>query len=61
VHGEPVAVAGRSIQVSLRTGACTSRSQGVEIMEDLFLVAESALTDARAQDLALVVSDEGAA
>jgi diguanylate cyclase (GGDEF)-like protein len=47
IRGEPIAVAGRSVQVTTRIGCSTSRSAGVEIMEDLFSVAETALADAR--------------
>ena len=49
IQGEPVALAGRSVQVVVRIGCCTNRSTGVEIMEDLFSVAQTALADARAR------------
>lgn len=58
VRGEPVAVAGRSVHVDLRIGCCTSRSGGVEIMEDLFQVAETALADARTRAIELACADE---
>ena len=49
MRAEPVAVAGRKIPIHVRVGCCTNASDGVEIMEDLFEVARSALADARAQ------------
>lgn len=58
VHSEPVAVAGRSVGVEVRIGCCTSRSQDVEIMEDLFQVAGSALADARARAIEVACADE---
>lgn len=59
VHGEPIAVAGRSVGVEVRIGCCTSRSQDVEIMEDLFQVAGTALADARARAVEVACADEG--
>jgi diguanylate cyclase (GGDEF)-like protein len=49
VHDEPVFAGGRVVSASLRIGIATSRSEGVEIMEDLLAVAQSALADARAR------------
>ncbi len=49
MQAEPVAVAGRSVPLRVRVGCCTNASDGVEIMEDLFEVARTALADARAQ------------
>ncbi|MFV1957807.1 MAG: GGDEF domain-containing protein [Planctomycetota bacterium] len=60
VHYEPVAVAGRTVQLSVRIGACTNRSEGVEIMEDLFSVALGALNEARTRAVALSVVEEHA-
>jgi diguanylate cyclase (GGDEF)-like protein len=60
VGAEPVTVAGRSFPVTLRIGGATNRSDGVEILEDLFTVAMSALEDARSRSEAvLVVEDAG--
>jgi diguanylate cyclase (GGDEF)-like protein len=47
VIDEPIKVAGRTVRVQLRIGCCTNRSDGVEIMEDLFSVAHEALAEAR--------------
>jgi diguanylate cyclase (GGDEF)-like protein len=58
VISEPVAVAGRSIQVSVRIGGATNRSEGVEILEDLFAVAGSAVEDARNRSVSYSVVDE---
>ena len=44
---DPVVVEGASLPVEVTIGGATSRSEGVEILEDLFKVAESALGDAR--------------
>ena len=57
IRAEPVAVAGRSVRVDVRIGCCTSRSADVEIMEDLFQVAGSALALARAQAIEFAVAD----
>src|SRR5262245_30392304 len=43
VAAEPVAVGDRRVDAAVRIGGATNRSEGVEIMEDLFTVAESAL------------------
>ncbi len=40
---DPVTVEGHEIPVGLRIGGATRRSEGVEILEDLFRVAEAAL------------------
>jgi hypothetical protein len=45
--------------VTLRIGGATNHSEGVEILEDLFTVAESALEDARAHAQDFVVAEEG--
>ena len=58
VAGEPVAVANRPHPVVLRIGGATNRSEGVEILEDLFRVAEAALTDARSANEPLRVAEE---
>lgn len=44
---EPITVAGRRHAVRLRVGAATNRSEGVEILEDLFSMGEAAVADAR--------------
>jgi len=61
IRSEPVAVAGRSVKVDVRIGCCTTRSADVEIMEDLFQVAGSALAEARAQAVDFAVAHEGSA
>ncbi len=47
---DPVQVDGHTFPVTLRIGGATRRSEGVEILEDLFHVAEEALQDASAED-----------
>jgi diguanylate cyclase (GGDEF)-like protein len=47
VESEPLSSASGVSKVSLRIGGATNRSEGVEILEDLFTVAESALSEAR--------------
>ncbi len=42
----PLALSPREINVSVRIGAATHKSEGVEILEDLFRVAEEALAEA---------------
>jgi diguanylate cyclase (GGDEF)-like protein len=59
VAREPVAVGSRTVPVTLRIGGATNHSEGVEILEDLFTVAESALEDARAHAQDFVVAEEG--
>ena len=46
---------------SIFPACCTTRSADVEIMEDLFQVAGSALALARAQAVEFAVADEGSA
>lgn len=58
VCGEPVAVAGRAHPVQLRIGGATNRSEGVEILEDLFKVAESTLADAKTAGESIRVAEE---
>jgi diguanylate cyclase (GGDEF)-like protein len=58
VAGEPVAVSNRPHAVALRIGGATNRSEGVEILEDLFRVAEAALADARSANEPLRVAEE---
>jgi diguanylate cyclase (GGDEF)-like protein len=55
---EPVAVGERRFPVAVRIGGATNRSEGVEIMEDLFSVAESALEDAKGQADGIRVAEE---
>jgi diguanylate cyclase (GGDEF)-like protein len=47
---DPVAVGAHTVPVTLHIGGATSRSEGVEILEDLFRVAGEALQDARARE-----------
>ena len=47
---DPVQIEGHSIPVEVVIGGATRRSEGVEILEDLFRVAEEALQDAAASD-----------
>jgi diguanylate cyclase (GGDEF)-like protein len=58
VGTEPVAVANRPHPVGLRIGGATNRSEGVEILEDLFRVAEAALADAKTANEPLRVAEE---
>lgn len=58
VLAEPFAVGGRTIRVNVRIGGATNRSEGVEILEDLFAVAGSALEDARSRSVTVSVVDE---
>ncbi len=58
VAGEPVAVAAHGLHVALRIGGATNRSEGVEILEDLFTVAESALAEARSANEPIRVAEE---
>jgi diguanylate cyclase (GGDEF)-like protein len=55
---DPISVGKQTVQLSVHIGGATSRSEGVEILEDLFRVAESALDDARQQDEHLKVASE---
>ena len=47
---DPVKVEGRAVDIDVVIGGATRRSEGVEILEDLFRVAEEALQDASAAD-----------
>jgi diguanylate cyclase (GGDEF)-like protein len=58
IEAEPIAVEHGIVPVELRMGGATNKSEGVEILEDLFTVAEGALQDARAQKLKVKVADE---
>ncbi len=55
---DPVSVDKQTVQLAVHIGGATSRSEGVEILEDLFKVAELALTDARSGDEAIKVASE---
>jgi diguanylate cyclase (GGDEF)-like protein len=55
---EPIAAGGKRQTLQLRVGAATNRSEGVEILEDLFTVAESALADARRTEEIVCVAPE---
>ena len=60
VTTEPVAIGDRQVPVTLRIGGATNRSEGVEIMEDLFSVAETALeTAAKLGDGCFIAEEEG--
>jgi len=53
-----VAVGDRRVDASIRIGGATNRSEGVEIMEDLFTVAETALDAATKQGEGVAVVTE---
>lgn len=55
---EPVTIEQRPVPIEVRIGGATNRSQGVEILEDLFSVAEGALLDARDADTQYKVAEE---
>jgi diguanylate cyclase (GGDEF)-like protein len=55
---DPVSVGNQTIQLSVNVGGATSRSEGVEILEDLFKVAEAALDGARAEQERYKVATE---
>ncbi len=61
VASEPVSVDQRSVPLTIRIGGATNKSEGVEILEDLFSVAESALEDARSENVNAKVASELAA
>jgi diguanylate cyclase (GGDEF)-like protein len=57
---EPVSVGEKRFPLALRVGGSTNRSEGVDILEDLFSVAETALEEARARaDDVAVAQDAG--
>lgn len=58
ISGEPVAVNEKRVPVTMRVGGATNRSEGVEIMEDIFSVAESALEESRKKDDRVAVAEE---
>ena len=58
VGAEPVAVGDKRFPVTVRIGGATNRSEGVEILEDLFTVAESALEEARQRAEGITVAEE---
>jgi diguanylate cyclase (GGDEF)-like protein len=58
VGSEPVAVGDRRFAISVRIGGATNRSEGVEILEDLFTVAETSLEEARRGTEGLRVAEE---
>lgn len=58
VSNEPVAVNDKRIAVTIRIGGATNRSEGVEIMEDIFSVAETALEESRKKADRVAVADE---
>ena len=55
---EPVAVNEKRIPVTMRVGGATNRSEGVEIMEDIFSVAETALEESRKKVERVAVAEE---
>ncbi len=55
---EPVAVNEKRIPVTMRIGGATNRSEGVEIMEDIFSVAETALEESRKSADRIAVAEE---
>ena len=55
---EPVAVNEKRIPVTMRIGGATNRSEGVEIMEDIFSVAETALEESRKKQDRVAVAEE---
>jgi diguanylate cyclase (GGDEF)-like protein len=55
---DPVSVEDQTIQVNVHIGGATSRSAGVEILEDLFRVAEEALGEVRGSTEAVKVVTE---
>jgi diguanylate cyclase (GGDEF)-like protein len=55
---EPVTVGEKRFPLLLRVGGCTNRSEGVDILEDLFTVAETALEDARTRTAPVAVADD---
>ena len=55
---EPVTVGEKRFPLSLRVGGSTNRSEGVDILEDLFTVAEATLADARARSSAVAVAQD---
>jgi diguanylate cyclase (GGDEF)-like protein len=58
VGDNPIQVGDVAHAVGVDIGGATSRSEGVEIMEDLFRVAEEALEDARRSDVGMKVASE---
>ena len=60
VTQDPVQVGGVGLDLSVNIGGATSRSEGVEIMEDLFRVAEEALQDAGRSEEHTKVASESA-
>ena len=55
---DPISVERTTWPVTLHIGGATSRSEGVEILEDLFRVAEDALQEARVTDDQMKVAAE---
>ena len=55
---DPIAIDNVEIPITLHIGGATSRSEGVEILEDLFRVAEDALQDARVAENQMKVAAE---
>ena len=55
---EPVAVNEKRIPITMRIGGATNRSEGVEIMEDIFSVAATALAESRKKLDRVAVAEE---
>ncbi len=58
VASEPVSIDQGLVPLTIRIGGATNKSEGVEILEDLFSVAESALEDARSENVDAKVASE---
>lgn len=58
ISNEPVAVNEKRIPITMRVGGATNRSEGVEIMEDIFSVAETALEESRKKIDRVAVAEE---
>jgi hypothetical protein len=55
---EPVTIGEKRFALALRVGGCTNRSEGVDILEDLFTVAETALEAARTRPDGVAVAED---
>ncbi len=56
---EPVVIDEHTLHMNVHIGGATSRSDGVEILEDLFRVAEASLEEARSAEAGHKVASEG--
>lgn len=57
ISGQPLVVDHEPTTISVRIGAATNSSEGVEILEDLFSVAEDALRQARGDESGVHVAE----